>query len=65
MNSFDLEPKRTALREGHLQLNLLAENLPAVLFKTAPDGSIVYVNRKGIECTGRTLEDLQQKVGSI
>ena len=61
MNSLDLEPKKTALREGDLQLNLLAENLPAVLFKTAPDGSIVYVNQKGIEYTGRTLVDLQQK----
>jgi PAS domain-containing protein len=27
----------------------------------APDGSIDYVNQKGIEYTGRTLEDLQQK----
>ena len=61
MNSLDLEPKKTALRESELQLNLLAENLPAVLFKAAPNGSIVYVNQKGIEYTGRTLEDLQQK----
>jgi hypothetical protein len=57
----DLEPKKTALMESELQLNLLAENLPAVLFKAAPDGSIVYLNQKGIEYTGRTLVDLQQK----
>jgi PAS domain-containing protein len=61
LNSLDLEPKKTILRESELQLNLLAGNLPAVLFKTAPDGSIVYVNQKGIEYTGRTLVDLQQK----
>jgi PAS domain S-box-containing protein len=40
---------------------VLTENLPAVLFKAAPDGSIVYINQKGIEYTGRTLVDLQQK----
>jgi hypothetical protein len=57
----DFEPKKTALMESELQLNLLAENLPAVLFVAAPDGSIVYVNQKGIEYTGRTLVDLQQK----
>jgi len=61
LNSLDLEPKKTALMESELQLNLLAENLPAVLFKAAPDGSIVYVNQKGIEYTGRTLVDLQKK----
>jgi hypothetical protein len=32
-----------------------------VLFKAAPDGSIVYINQKGIEYSGRTVEDLQQK----
>jgi PAS domain S-box-containing protein len=52
---------RELLRERELQLNLLTENLPAVLFKAAPDGSIVYINQKGIEYTGRTVEDLQQK----
>jgi PAS domain S-box-containing protein len=52
---------RELLRETELQLNLFTENLPAVLFKAAPDGSIVYVNQKGIEYTGRTVEDLQQK----
>ena len=61
MNSLDLEPKKTILMESELQLNLLPGNLPAVLFRAAPDGSIVYVNQKGIEYTGRTLVDLQQK----
>jgi PAS domain S-box-containing protein len=61
LNSSDLEPNKTALIEKELELNLLAGNLPAVLFKAAPDGSIVFINQKGIEYTGRTLEDLQQK----
>ena len=61
MNSLDLEPKKTILSENDLELNLLAGSLPAVLFKAAPDGSIVNVNQKGIEYTGRTLMDLKQK----
>jgi len=52
---------RELLRERELQLNLFTENLPAVLFKAAPDGTIVYVNQRGIEYVGRTVEDLQQK----
>jgi PAS domain S-box-containing protein len=52
---------RELLRERELQLNLFTENLPAVLFKAAPDGSIDYVNQRGIEYSGRTVEDLQQK----
>jgi PAS domain S-box-containing protein len=57
----ELYRSRELLRERELQLNLLTENLPAVLFKAAPDGSINYVNQKGIEYSGRTAEDLQQK----
>ena len=57
----ELYRSRELLRERELQLNLLTENLPAVLFKAAPDGSIVYINQKGIEYGGRTVEDLQQK----
>jgi PAS domain S-box-containing protein len=57
----ELYRSRELLRERELQLNLLTQNLPAVLFKAAPDGSINYVNQKGIEYSGRTAEDLQQK----
>ncbi|WP_433965487.1 PAS domain-containing protein [Tunturiibacter gelidiferens] len=57
----ELYRSRELLREKELQLYLLTENLPAVLFKAAPDGSIVYINQKGIEYSGRTAEDLQQK----
>jgi PAS domain S-box-containing protein len=57
----ELYRSRELLRERELQLNLLTENLPAALFKAAPDGTIVYVNQKGIEYIGRTVEDLQQK----
>jgi PAS domain S-box-containing protein len=57
----ELYRSRELLRERELQLKLFTENLPAVLFKAAPDGSIVYINQKGIEYSGRTLEELQRK----
>jgi PAS domain S-box-containing protein len=57
----ELYRSRELLSERELQLNLLTENLPAVLFKAALDGSIVYINQKGIEYSGRTAEDLQRK----
>jgi PAS domain S-box-containing protein len=57
----ELYRSRELLRERELQLSLFTENLPAVLFKAAPDGSIVYINQRGIEYCGRTVEDLQQK----
>jgi PAS domain S-box-containing protein len=57
----ELYRSRELLRERELQLNLFTENLPAVLFKAAPDGSIDYVNQRGIEYSGRTAEDFQQK----
>jgi PAS domain S-box-containing protein len=57
----ELYRSRELLRERELQLKLFTENLPAVLFKAAPDGAIVYINQKGIEYSGRTAEDLQQK----
>jgi PAS domain S-box-containing protein len=57
----ELYCSRELLRERELQLNLFTDNIPAVLFKAAPDGTIVYVNQRGIEYIGRTVEDLQQK----
>jgi PAS domain S-box-containing protein len=53
----DLYRSRELLTERELQLNLLTENLPAVLFKAAPDGSIIYMNQKGVEYSERTAED--------
>jgi PAS domain S-box-containing protein len=60
-NIDDLYRSRELLRERELQLNLLAETLPAILWKTDLNGQITYVNKKAVEFSGRTLEDLQQK----
>lgn len=57
----DLYRSRELLKEREFQLNLLTENLPAVLFKAAPDGTITYVNQRAINYSGRTLEEIQQK----
>ena len=57
----ELYRSRELLRERELQLKLLTENLPAVLFKATRDGSIVYINQKGVEYSGRTAEDMQRK----
>jgi PAS domain S-box-containing protein len=57
----DLYRSRELLRERELQLNLLTESLPALLWKAAPDGTTVYMNKTATEYCGRTLEDVQQR----
>jgi PAS domain S-box-containing protein len=57
----ELYRSRELLRERELQLSLFTENLPAVLFKVTPDGSIVYINKKGVEYSGRAVEEMQQR----
>ena len=56
----DLYRSRELLRERELQLNLLTETLPALLWKVAPDGTIIYMNKTAIRYCGRTLEEVQQ-----
>ncbi len=56
----DLYRSRELLRERELQLNLLTETLPALLWKAAPDGTIVYMNKTATEYCGRSLEEVQQ-----
>jgi len=56
----DLYRSRELLREREFQLNLLTETLPALLWKAAPDGTIVYMNKTAIEYCGRALDQVQQ-----
>lgn len=56
----DVHRFRDLLRERELQLNLLTETLPALLWKAAPDGSIVYMNKTATQFCGRTLEEVQR-----
>jgi PAS fold len=57
----ELYRSRELLREREIQLNLLTENLPAVLFKAALDGTIVYVNQKGIEYSIQAVDPSRSK----
>jgi len=51
--------KRTeeALRSSEQQLRLITETIPALVWRTTPDGEIDYVNRRVLEYTGKPLGD--------
>jgi PAS domain S-box-containing protein len=50
--------KRTeeALRSSEHHLRLITETIPALVWRTTPDGEIDYVNRRVLEYTGKPLE---------
>jgi hypothetical protein len=50
--------KRTeeALRASEHHLRLITETIPALVWRTTPDGQIDYVNRRVLEYTGKPLE---------
>ncbi|RZU35772.1 PAS domain-containing protein [Edaphobacter modestus] len=60
-NIDDLYRSRELLREREHQLNLLTETLPAILWKADLNGQITYINKKAIEYSGRTIEEIQEK----
>jgi PAS domain S-box-containing protein len=57
----DLYRSRELLRERELQLNLLTETLPAILWKADLNGHLTYINKKTVEYSGRTLDEFQDK----
>jgi PAS domain S-box-containing protein len=57
----DLYRSRELLRERELQLNLLTETLPAILWKADLNGRMTYINKKTVEYSGRTLNEFQEK----
>jgi PAS domain S-box-containing protein len=60
-NIDDLYRSRELLRERELQLNLLTETLPAILWKADLNGQITYINKRVVEYSGRTLKGIQEK----
>jgi PAS domain S-box-containing protein len=60
-NIDDLYRSRELLRERELQLNLLTETLPAILWKADLNGQITYMNKRAVEYSGRTLKGIQEK----
>jgi PAS domain S-box-containing protein len=57
----DLYRSRELLRERELQLNLLTDTVPAILWKADLDGRITYTNKKAVEYSGRSLEEFREK----
>ena len=56
----DIEDRRQAeqaLRASEHHLRLITETIPALVWRTTPDGEIDYVNRRVLEYTGKPLED--------
>jgi PAS domain S-box-containing protein len=56
----DVEDRRNAeeaLRASEYHLRLMTETIPALVWRTTPDGEIDYVNRRVLEYTGKPLED--------
>jgi len=46
-----------ALRASESHLRLITETIPALVWRTTPDGGVDYVNRRVLEYTGKRLED--------
>jgi len=56
----DIEDRRQAeqaLRASEHQLRLITETIPALVWRTTPDGEIDYVNRRVLDYTGKPLKD--------
>jgi PAS domain S-box-containing protein len=45
------------LRESEERYRVLAENIPQLVWATAPDGSATYFNQRWLDYTGRSLEE--------
>jgi len=55
----DIEDRRQAeqaLRASEHHLRLMTETIPALVWRTTPDGEIDYVNRRVLEYAGKPLE---------
>jgi PAS domain S-box-containing protein len=55
----DIEDRRQveqALRASEHHLRLITETIPALVWRTTPDGEIDYVNQQVLEYTGKPLE---------
>jgi len=56
----DIEDRRQAeqaLRASEHHLRLISETIPALVWRTTPDGEIDYVNRRVLDYAGKPLED--------
>lgn len=52
----DRKRAEEALRASEYHLRLITETIPALVWRTTPDGEIDYVNRRVLDYTGKALE---------
>jgi PAS domain S-box-containing protein len=60
------DPQQTSetLAASETDFHLLAESLPQIVWVRGPDGSLQFVNRRGLEYTGVSFEQMSQQ-GSL
>jgi PAS domain S-box-containing protein len=57
---YDIDDRKRAeesLRESEQHLRLIVETIPALVWRTAPDGDPDYVNQRLMNYTGKSLQD--------
>jgi steroid delta-isomerase-like uncharacterized protein len=61
MAAFDIEDRKEteeALRKSWRQFRLLVETIPALVWRSTPEGDLDYLNRRAVEYLGHTAESL-------
>ncbi|HEY6261135.1 MAG TPA: PAS domain-containing protein, partial [Nitrospiraceae bacterium] len=59
--AFDIEHQKVieeALRKSERQFRLLVETIPALVWRSTPEGELDYLNRRAVEYLGHTAESL-------
>ena len=57
----DRKQSRRRLEQAERDFRLLAENMSQLAWMTEPDGSIFWYNKRWIEFTGKTLEQMREQ----
>ena len=61
VTAFDIEDRKDteeALRKSGRQFRLLVETIPALVWRSTPEGDLDYLNRRAVEYLGHTAESL-------
>src|SRR6185295_16996458 len=59
--AFDIEDRKgteEALRKSERQFRLLVETIPALVWRSTPEGELDYLNRRAVDYLGHTAESL-------
>jgi PAS domain S-box-containing protein len=61
VTAFDIEDRKgaeEALRKSERQFRLLVETIPALVWRSTPEGDLDYLNHRAVEYLGQTAESL-------